>query len=117
MLTIVSVLLYSASVLVLCDHRSIQRVYAALSHIVLFVLVLLLLVAAFQTLLFVLHDVTVALDRGVGYVVAALVYLVGALVSVPVFVHGVQQDEDAQRCSGYYSDDHPCGAARFSDHL
>lgn len=65
------------------------------SHIVLLILIFLVLVAAFQALLFVLNDSAIALHSGVGYVVPALVHLVGAFIPVSVLIHGIQKDEDA----------------------
>lgn len=63
------------------------------SHVILLILVLLiLLVADFQALLFFLHDGAIALHGRVGNVVPALVHLVGAFVPVSVLIHGIQKD-------------------------
>lgn len=46
---------------------------------------------------FIFHHSAVGLRR-VADVVARLVHLVGTLVPVPVLVHGVEEDEDAEGC-------------------
>lgn len=127
MLTIVSVLYITVHIISSTTQHSIRLLkfhgVPSLvkapheSHVILLILVSLFLVAAFQALLFVLHDGAVALHGRVGYVVPALVHLVGAFIPVSVLIHGVQKDEDAQGGGRHYSDDHPGGAARFTDHF
>lgn len=85
-------------------------------HIILLVLVFLFLMAALGAGLLLLHERAVALGR-VADVVPRLVHLIGPLVPVPVLVHGVQEDQDAEGGSSHNADDHPCCTAGLPDHL
>ena len=62
------------------------------------------------------HHRPVALGR-VTDVVPALVHLVGALVAVAVLVHGIEEDEDAERRGRHDAHHHARGAAGLPDHL
>lgn len=87
------------------------------SHIVLLVLVLLVLARGFRCVdLFLFDHGSVGLCR-VADVVTTLVYMVGAFVSVPVFIHSIKQDENAQRRCCYDADHHPRGTARLPEDL
>lgn len=81
------------------------------SHIVLLVLVLLVLAGSFDGVDWLLLDDGAIGLRRVADVVAALVHVVRALVPVPVFVHCVEQDEDAERRCCYDADHHSRRAA------
>lgn len=87
------------------------------SHIVLLVLVLLVLARGFRCVdLFLFDHGSVGLCR-VADVVTTLVYMVGAFVSVPVFIHSIKQDENAQRRCCYDADHHPRSTARLPEDL
>lgn len=85
------------------------------SHIVFLVLVLLVLAGRFDGVDWLLLDDGAVGLRRVADVVAALVHVVRALVPVPVFVHGIEQDEDAERRRRYDADHHSCRAAGFAE--
>lgn len=85
------------------------------SHIILLVLVLLVLARSFDGVdRLLLDDSAIRLCR-VADVVAALVHVVRALVPVPVFVHGVEEDEYAERRRRYDADHHSRRAAGLSE--
>lgn len=87
------------------------------SHIVLLVLVLLVLARGFRCVdLFLFDHGSVGLCR-VADVVTTLVYMVRAFVSVPVFIHSIKQDENAQRRCCYDADHHPRSTARLPEDL
>lgn len=59
----------------------------------------------------------VGLCGRVADVVAALIHVVGALVSIAVLVHGIEKYEDAESCRRHDPHYHACGAAAFPHHL
>lgn len=63
-----------------------------------------------------LHHRAVALGR-VTDVVPTLVHLIGSLVPVTIFVHGIKKDEDAERRGGHDADHHAGGAAGLPEDL
>lgn len=63
-----------------------------------------------------LNHRAVALRR-VTDVVPALVHLVGTFIPVTVFVHGIEEDEDAEGCCRHDADHHASGAAGLPDDL
>lgn len=87
------------------------------SHIILLVLVLLVLAGGLCGVDWFLFDYgAVGLCR-VADVVATLVHVIRALISVAVFVHSVEQDEDAQCCCSHDANHHPGRAAGLPEHL
>lgn len=87
------------------------------SDIVLLILIFLVFVGTFSAVgLLLLDDSPVGLCW-VTDVVSTLVHVVGSLVSVPVLVHGIQEDEDAQRRRCHDPNHHARRAAGFTDHL
>lgn len=77
------------------------------SHIVLFVLVLLVLDGGLGRVDRLLLDHSAVGLRRVADVVATLVYVVRSFVPVAVLVHGVEQDENAERRCCHDADHHP----------
>lgn len=87
------------------------------SDIVLLIFIFLVFVGTFSAVgLFLLDDSPIGLCW-VTDVVSALIHVVGSLVSIPVLVHGIQEDEDAQRRCRHDPDHHARRAAGFTDHL
>lgn len=87
------------------------------SDVILFILVFLIFVGAFCTAgLFLLYNSPVGLCW-VTDVVSTLVHMIRAFIPVPVLVHGIEKDEDAQGGSGYDPHHHARGAAGLPNHF
>lgn len=87
------------------------------SDIILFILVFLVFVGAFCTAwLFLLYNSPIGLCW-VTDVVSTLIHVVRTFIPVSVFVHGVEEDEDAQGGSCHDPHNHACGAAGLPDHF
>lgn len=87
------------------------------SDVILFILVFLVFVGAFRTAgLFLLYYSPIGLCW-VTDVVSTLIHVVWAFIPVSVFVHGVEEDEDAQGGSGYDPHNHARGAAGLPNHF
>lgn len=86
-------------------------------YIVFFVLVFGSLVAGTLSAGLFVFDYCAIILCGIADVVPCFIYLIGALVSVPVFVHGIEEDEDAQGGSRDDTHHHTRSAAGLTYYL
>lgn len=88
----------------------------SISDIVLLVFVLLVFGDFGDAQRFVL-GAAVGLCGRVADVVAALVHVVRAFISIAVLIHGIEEDEDAEGGGCHDAHHHACGAAALPHHL
>lgn len=91
-------------------YKSVYAVGVPSSDIVLLVLIFLVF-GDFGNAQGLVFGATVRLGGRIADVVTALVHVVGAFVAIAVFVHGVEEDEDAESGRGYDPYHHPRSAA------
>lgn len=94
-----------------------QRPKLQQSHVVLLVLVLFVLAWGLCCVDWFLFDYSAVRLCWIADVIATFVHVVWTLVSVPVFVHSIKEDENAQCSCCNDANNHPRGAAGLPDDL
>lgn len=88
----------------------------SISDVVLLVFVLLVFGNFGDAQRFVL-GAAVGLRGRVADIIAALIHVIGAFISIAILVHGIEEDEDAEGGSCHDAYHHACGAAALPYHL